>query len=225
MCASCYRAGAIVPVPRRLRAAVDYQPGVSDARALTRMAWKTVEHEGAYPDLRLGAGALVEVSGLPGAGKSSFACRLLDAVRGPTLLVAAEEGLSPSLSARLLRCNIRREDFSILTRATVDTVVAFAVERKVVALALDSVQECAWSASELRHVLEVVRTLDLLVAVMQVTKTGAPAGKMALQHEADVCVTVEAMRFSLTKSRYQDLTSASGDVLPQRNQEVPRDAA
>jgi hypothetical protein len=63
----------------------------------------------------------------------------------------------------------------------------------------------------------VVPTLYLLVGVQQVTKEGAPAGLMALQHEADVQVTVDTMQWSLKKSRYQDIAGASGDVLPVRN--------
>lgn len=224
ICCSCFRAGGIVPVPRRLGAATDSVPGVSNARAIARMSWARVE-QAAYPALQLGARALVEVSGPPGAGKSSFACRLADAVRGPTLLVAAEEGISPSLAARLLRCAVKRDDFHVLTRASVDQVVAFCVERKIVCCAVDSVQECSWSASELRHLLEVVPSLDLLVGVLQVTKDLAPAGAMALQHECDVHVSVEGMRWKLKKSRYQDLTSASGDVLPQRREESTHAAA
>ena len=46
MCSGCFRSGAIVPMSQRLRAAADYQPGVSDARALAKMAWKTIEHPG-----------------------------------------------------------------------------------------------------------------------------------------------------------------------------------
>ena len=84
---------------------------------------------------------------------------------------------------------------------------------------VDSVQEAAWTASELRHVLEVVDSLVLLVAVLQVTKAGLPAGSNAIQHEADVCVRVEAMRWSLTKSRYQDLKDVGGAVLATTREE------
>ena len=212
-CASCFRQGCVIPFSHRPRAAVDYVPGTSTARALSKMAWLTVEHPGAYDQLQLGAGALVEVSGPPGAGKSTWACRLADAVRGPALLVAAEEGISPSLAARLLRANVKREDFHVITRATVDAAVSYAQRIKAVSLIVDSVQEAAYSAGELRHVLEVCDSLLLLVAVLQVTKAGLPAGAMALQHEADVCVTVEAMKWSLTKSRYQDLDGVGGTVL------------
>jgi hypothetical protein len=85
---------------------------------------------------------------------------------------------------------------------------------------IDSVQEASWSAKDLRHLLAVVPTLDLVIGVQQVTKDGAPAGLMALQHEADVQVTVEAMQWSLKKSRYQDLVGAGGDVLPKRDPEI-----
>jgi predicted ATP-dependent serine protease len=193
---------------------VDYQPGVSNARALAGMAWKKVEHAGAYEELVIGAGALVLVSGPAGSGKSSWSCRFADAVKGSVLDVAAEEGISPSLAARLLRCNVKRPDFHVLTRASVDTAVAFATKHKAVACVVDSVQEAVWTAHELRHVLEVVPSLDVLVAVMQVTKAGLAAGSNAYQHECDVHVRVEAMGWNLVKSRYQDLAGVGGPVLP-----------
>jgi len=49
---------------------------------------------------------------------------------------------------------------------------------------------------------------------MQVTKAGAPAGLMQLQHEADIHVQVEGMKWDLAKSRYQDLADIGGPVLP-----------
>jgi len=214
VCSSCWRPGSLIPVAHRLRAAMDYQPGVSNARALAGMAWKKVEHAGLYEDLVVGAGALVLVSGPPGSGKSSWSCRFANAVKGPVLYVAAEEGISPSLAARLLRCNVRRSDFHVVTRASVDSAVAFAQTHKAVACIVDSVQEAVWTAHELRHVLEVVPSLDALVAVMQVTKAGLAAGSNAYQHECDVHVRVESMVWNLAKSRYQDLSGVGGPVLP-----------
>jgi hypothetical protein len=57
------------------------------------------------------------------------------------------------------------------------------------------------------------------VGVVQVTKAGLPAGAMALQHEADVCVAVDGMSWALAKSRYQDLTDVGGAVLPRQKEE------
>jgi predicted ATP-dependent serine protease len=137
----------------------------------------------------------------------------LDSIPGPVVLVAAEEGIGPSLAARLARCRVKRENFGVIARASVDSVVEYALIHKVVAAVIDSVQEAAWSAHELRHLLSVVPTLDLLIGVQQVTKEGTPAGLMSLQHEADIQVTVEALQWFLKKSRYQDITNVGGEVL------------
>jgi predicted ATP-dependent serine protease len=137
------------------------------------------------------------------------------------VLVAAEEGIGPSLAARLARCRVKREDFGVIARASVDSVAEYAITHRAVAAVIDSVQEAAWSAHELRHLLSVVGTLDLLIGVQQVTKEGAPAGLMALQHEADVQVTVEALQWSLKKSRYQDITNVGGEVLNSPKSDVP----
>jgi len=221
VCTSCWRDGQIALCGHRQPANIDLVPATSDARTLARMGWKVLEHPGVYDTLVLGLGALVLVSGPPGAGKSSWACRLLDAIPGPVVLVAAEEGLAPSLAARLLRCRVKRPDFAIIARASVDAVVEFALARKAVAVAIDSVQEAAWNPQELRHLLAVVPTLDLLIGVQQVTKDGQPAGLMALQHESDIQVAVETMEWRLKKSRYQDLADVGGDVLPAPMSEIP----
>jgi predicted ATP-dependent serine protease len=212
-CSGCWGSGQLVPLPRRNRAEVDYQPGISTAREVMRMGWGSVSQR-VYPELHLGVRSLVLDSGPPGSGKSTFSTRLANAVPGPALLVSAEEGISPTLAARLARCNVRRDDFHIIERPTVDQVVELASKKKVTSLVIDSVQECAWTAAELRHLLSVIPTLDVLVAVMQVTKAGVPAGAMALQHECDVHLVVANMRWSLVKSRYQSLDGVGGDVLP-----------
>ena len=214
VCTSCWRDGQIAPCAHRQAANIDLIPATSDALALARMGWRILEHPGVYETLVLGLGALVLVSGGPGAGKSTWACRLLDAIPGPVILVAAEEGIAPSLAARLGRCRVKRADFGVIARASVDSVVEFALARRAVAVVIDSVQEAAWNTQELRHLLAVVPTLDLVIGVQQVTKDGQPAGLMALQHESDVQVAVEAMQWSLKKSRYQDLENVGGDVLP-----------
>jgi predicted ATP-dependent serine protease len=145
----------------------------------------------------------------------------LDSIPGPVVLVAAEEGIGPSLAARLTRCRVKRDNFGIIARAGVDSVAEYAITHEAVAVVIDSVQEAAWSAHELRHLLSIVPALDLLIGVQQVTKEGTPAGLMSLQHEADIQVTVEAMQWSLKKSRYQDITNVGGEVLNSPRLDIP----
>lgn len=218
-CARCFEHGVIVPWSERARAVVDSVPAVATARELSRMVWSEVE-QAAYPALKLAPKALVAVYGGPGQGKSTFSCRLADGVRGPALLISAEEALSPSLTARLLRANIKGDDFVAMASATVDQAVAKARQLGAVSMVVDSVQEATWTANELRHVIDLVDSLAVLVAVLQVTKAGLPAGSNQIQHEADVRVRVEAMRWSLDrKSRYQDPSDVGGDVLPTTSKE------
>ena len=210
-CGICWHQGQVVPTASRQHAALDFQPAVSDARSLARLVWRELEQT-AYPELKLGTGAMVLLSGYPTQGKSTSATRLLDSVKGPVVYVASEEGLSPTLAGRLSRCAVKRSDFFVMSRATVDQVASFAVEKKAVAVAVDSVQHASWTATELRHLQSVVPSMDLLVAVVQVTKDGLPAGAMSLQHEADVHLSVEKMRWTLVKSRYQPI-GVEGDVV------------
>ncbi|MGO9662406.1 MAG: hypothetical protein ACLP66_03745 [Polyangia bacterium] len=199
-------------LPRRNPAEMDYTPAVATARELSRMAWGSVR-QNAYPKLKLGAKCLLLVFGGPGSGKSTYSIRLADSIPGTALLVSGEEGHSPTVSARLLRCNVKRDDFLVIERATVDFVVNATISRKAVSLIIDSIAESVWRPDELRHVLSLAPTLDLLIAIMQVNKAGEAAGRTAYPHEADAIVHVENMQWSLIKSRYQDL-NVGGDVLP-----------
>ena len=52
--------------------------------------------------------------------------------------------------------------------------------------------------------LAVVPTLALVVATAQVNATGEIAGVRAVEHEADVVLDVQAMRWTIRKSRYQE---------------------
>ncbi len=211
-CSSCWAQGLVVLLPRRNPAEMDYTPAVATARELSRMAWGSVR-QNAYPKLKLGAKCLLLVFGGPGSGKSTYSIRLADSIPGTALLVSGEEGHSPTVSARLLRCNVKRDDFLVIERATVDFVVNATISRKAVSLIIDSIAESVWRPDELRHVLSLAPTLDLLIAIMQVNKAGEAAGRTAYPHEADAIVHVENMQWSLIKSRYQDL-NVGGDVLP-----------
>ncbi|MGH7297910.1 MAG: hypothetical protein ACRELB_23420, partial [Polyangiaceae bacterium] len=152
----------------------------------------------------------VLVSGPRGAGKSSFACGLLDSIKAPVLLLSVEEPPGPSLAARLLRVGVRRDDFAVVGQASVDQVVALLRQSKAAALCIDSVQRAVFSPREVRHLLNVVSSLGLVVATSQVNREGEVRGGEEYGHECDVIVQVEAMGWRLTKSRYQE--GGSGDV-------------
>ncbi len=187
------------------------------ARELSKMVWSEIEQT-AYPELKLGFAAFVAVYGAAGAGKSTWACRLADTVRGKALLVSAEEALSHSLAVRLGRANIKGDNFIAIPGMSVDSVIAKARKHQAVTMVVDSVQLATWTAAELRRAIEVLR-LSLLIAVSQVNKRGEPLGENSLLHEADAVVCVEAMRWRLTKSRYQPLAGVGGDVLPLQTEE------
>lgn len=212
-CTRCFLSGYILPWSERPRAALDGTIGVSNAREVTSRMFRQIE-QSAYEDLELGYSALVMVSGRPGMGKSSMASLLVNGVKGPCLSINAEEGIAQSYAARLRRLGIKRADFHIVTRASVDIAVSYARKVGARAVLIDSVQEACWSANELRHMLEVVPEIGLLVAVMQVTKAGLPAGSNALIHECDVHIVVEQMTWTLRKSRFQQISNVGGPVLP-----------
>jgi predicted ATP-dependent serine protease len=139
-CANCWTTGWIVDVGTRRCADVDVEPEVTSAREIVSMTYATVESR-RYPELRFGLGCFVLVTGYAGAGKSSLECGILDGIVGrPVVLVSIEEPPGPSMADRLLRLGIKRDDFHVVGRASVDQVVALLRKTKAVALGIDSIQ-------------------------------------------------------------------------------------
>ncbi len=214
LCTCCLESGVVVPMGRRVRALIDYAPEVTDASALLRGSWQVVEAP-AYPTLQLRRGALVVLTGPPGAGKSTMACLAADSTRKTVVLASVEEPPGPSLAARLGRCGVRRSDFGVVGRASVDQLVEVCRRRDPAALIVDSVQPADFRARDLRHLLAVLPRLEILFAVSQQNKRGVVHGEQALVHEADVVIECDALRWRLSKSRYQpiDVPEARGAVL------------
>jgi predicted ATP-dependent serine protease len=213
LCTSCFTSHSLLAIGSRPGAALDGEIELTDARTLSRAVWQA-ESLPAYPSVALKRGALVVVVGRPGCGKSTMTARALDSIRGPVLLVSIEEPGGPSLAIRLARLGAKREDLHIASRATVDQLAAIIREKKVVALAIDSVQRSTFEPRELRHILLTLPSLGVLLAVSQVTKSGDIRGTEELRHEADVVLELEEMTWTVTKSRYQE-PGVSGPVLRQ----------
>ena len=211
LCSHCFTSHALALEADRPRAVLDGEMELTDAKTLARAVWQDV----AVPAYSFGVrrGALVVVVGPPNAGKSTTAVRALDSMRAPVLLVSVEEPGGPSLALRLARTGVKRDDFLVCSRGSVDQIASIIRERKVVAVAIDSVQRAMFEPRDLRHLLLTLPSLAVLFATSQVTKTGDIRGSEELRHEADVVLEIEAMRWTVSKSRYEQI-GGSGDVLP-----------
>jgi predicted ATP-dependent serine protease len=189
-----------VPLGRRPWAAVDSVPEVATARDLVRRAWTPLVST-AYPELRLGRGALIVAVGAAGAGKSTWATRFQAGLPGPKVYVSFEEGLSQSVADRLSRLGIHDDDYFIVAAATIDQIVELGRRVRARSLCVDSLQRSMFTAAEARHLLHVL-DLDCVIATAQVNADGEPAGRRELLHEADACFWFEAMRWRIAKSRF-----------------------
>ena len=221
-CAGCGQTGSTYQLGRRARAEIDSALEIATAADLVRQA-NQVEQLAGCPGVMVGGQALVVLAGPPGSGKSSLATRILDGTPGPVMYVSVEEAPGPSLGQRLARLGVRRPDFYVIGWGDADQVAAVLRQRRCVAVAIDSVQVAHWHARELRHLLAVLPSLRLIVAVSQVNKRGEIAGTNELLHEADVALEIEDLQARLVKSRFQGVTTDGTVVLPVLPPALPRD--
>ncbi len=211
-CWTCGGPGLVVPAGRRPPSALDRHFAVTNAKVLARSRWTLVPSE-SYPELRVLAGALVVIFGPPAAGKSTLLARWLDGVRGPVILVAAEEHLGPAMGTRLARLGIKREDFVVVAGGGVDDLVAEVTARSARVVGIDSLSATTMTPEDLRRLVAAGGLLALVVT-LQVTKAGLPSGSNRLLHEADVVIEVDGARWAVRKSRYQAV-GVGGEVLDQ----------
>jgi hypothetical protein len=192
---------------------MDHMPVILPASDLYGLEWNMVEQH-VYPSLQVGKKSIILLWGPAGSGKSTFAVKFADGVKGTAVCISSEEGIGPSLGARLHRANVKRRDFIIASRCSVDQIIKLTADRKATSLIIDSVSEAVWKPEELRHVLGLLPDLQVLLAIKQVNKAGEPLGQIAIVHEADVAIHLQDMKWTLTKSRFQDTRDVEGDVLP-----------
>lgn len=197
---------------QRRSAVIDGEMEFTDASEIAKAAWTPVASS-AYENLRLGSGTLCLVWGEPGAGKSTFAALLLNGLKGHVVYQSLEEGLQETFQSRITRLRIRRKDFGIAGRSTVDQLADKLRKQRSIGLVVDSAQLSAYTPEDLRHLLIVIPTLKVVVAVSQVNADGAPEGRKRLFHECDVAVECSEMRWTLKKSRHQPTEPEVGGAI------------
>lgn len=224
VCSYCWEAHSLALAPQRARAAVDGEVELTTARELARAHFQDVRLA-AYPTLELRREALVLVLGPRGSGKSTFVLRALDSISAPTMLLSVEEPSGPSLQARMARVGAKDDQLLICSRASVDQLVEIVRKHKIAALAVDSVQRAMFEARDLRHLLNVLPSLQVVFAISQINSRGDVRGGQELAHEADVLLEVADLQWVVEKSRYQP-KGVSGAVLaahsaPKEDTNVP----
>jgi len=182
---------------------------VMSARDLVKQEWTVLDNKH-YPGFLLGRGALVSVYGDPGAGKSTWIVKFLDGVPGPVVYISLEEEHGPTVSMRLDRLGIKRADFIVVGRATVDELADVCRSAKAEIAAIDSIGMSSLAPQQLRPFMQAAG-LKALMFAQQVTKSGQAAGRNEFKHEADVVIHVANYTWALEKSRYQD-TETGGEV-------------
>lgn len=200
-CSVCQDSGTVLVEPIRPAATMRSELQVASARDLVKRKWSTLE-SAAYPQLSVSRGALVAVWGQPGSGKSTWATRYVDRCAGAVVYFSAEEKLGPTLAARLERCGVRRADFHAVGQGSIDELCELARSVHAVALVIDSIQMTAIRPEDLRRLLEAAG-VGVLLYILHATKSNVAAGVNTYLHEADVVIEVTALRWSVTKSRYQ----------------------
>jgi predicted ATP-dependent serine protease len=178
------------------------------ARALAASDQKVFSCK-AYPALTLATNSFIVIAGGPGNGKTTFALRFAESLQ-PSAFLAVEEGIGPSLGAKLRRLEIRSKDLWIEEPKSVEGILAVADREGLRCLVVDSGTVCSLLPGDW---LQLARAKDLILLVtLQVLKSGEHAGSMRWLHDADICMTAENMVFSVTKSRYQE-AGFTGEIL------------
>jgi len=208
ICIECWNVGVIVPEFKRL-----VTPDLPASRRVTAQELAASDQSvfsiPEYPSIRVQPNALVAVHGSAGSGKTTFAMRIASCLK-PSLIVPLEMGIGPSLAGMLRRLEIRSNDIHLAEIRTTNELFDLCQEQRFRCVVIDSVSVSTFLPSDMSAIARSHNCI--VIAVQQQTKQGLAAGSNAWPHEADVVINVDALRYDITKSRYQALPVA-GEVL------------
>ena len=152
-------------------------------------------------------GSVVLLAGDPGIGKSTLALQILSNIGG--LYVSGEES-QEQVSLRATRLKISTKNILILSETNIEAIIEGirTVSDEIKILVVDSIQtvwseELSGAPGSVGQVREcTLRLLDLaksknmpIILIGHVTKTGAIAGPMILEHIVDTVLYLEGERF------------------------------
>ena len=207
-CPSCFRSGLIFSRYRRpADECLPQVPGIT-ARELSKTINKTFGIA-SCPGVLVGPGAFVITHGSPGSGKSTQLLKVADELT-PSIVLTLEMGIGPLLAGMLQRLEIRSPGITFQEPRNLPEIFGIAETSGLKALFIDSLSVSTVQPNDARS---LARANNIIVwGTLQETKDGTFRGSNAWAHAADVILSVDRMRWALTKSRYQE-TGLTGDVL------------
>jgi len=142
--------------------------------------------------------------GPPGSWKSTSALVLSEALcqaSGPVLYLSLEEGHGATISERLRRLEIRRDDLLVACQSDLGRVVETCREREVRSIVIDSLSYLpSLDAEDLARLGREAGAA--IVVILHATKSDQARGSLSVLHAVDVVVALHGGDYQHEKNRF-----------------------